>query len=414
MFHLFEDTSSDHISSSCWADSSQSENQFSQLNSNFNLFPNSDPNNELYDNVNSNIQEEIPPRTNWKIESSCCCYFCHSCSIDPFQSFNQLISPCISIQVNNHKREFWGFLELDLFGPIFVLFLIILGNFVFANTVLRFIKHEYSERFFILEVVITCVIDSMLLWAFYSASWKDPGFLPYDWKSSIPTAPNDQMNCNEKISIPKFGWRAQLSGLAVNADQIEYAKRNRPPFASFSQTAGRYIIRADHICAWTGNWVGKRNHKQFILSAFWAILMLSHFIYLHSWCVFRIEKENNQFKALSVNRDYIYFLGPIYTVLQFLAIMIESAFLFALFCMFFDIFIDILKGTTKIQNWKMKRNNIKIPNRKWIDLSQCMRNLREVCGNSFVLCWFIPFDAFNDVLVLTEDELLPQSQPIMY
>jgi len=63
----------------------------------------------------------------------------------------------------------------------------------------------------------------------------------------------------------RCGWQDQFAGLAIRRDQFGFAERHKPPFACLSRSAGRYAIHGDHVCAWAGNWIGKRNHRQFAL-----------------------------------------------------------------------------------------------------------------------------------------------------
>lgn len=86
------------------------------------------------------------------------------------------------------------------------------------------------------------------------------------------------------------------SGIITSDDQLYWAKtKPRPPRSIISKEAGRIVIRPDHFCAITFSWIGKRNHKFFILfnfySSLFCILLLTYSLRLiigqirnNGWC----------------------------------------------------------------------------------------------------------------------------------
>jgi hypothetical protein len=38
----------------------------------------------------------------------------------------------------------------------------------------------------------------------------------------------------------------------------------------FAKSARRIVIRPDHYCGWIASWIGKRNHKLFVLTNIWG------------------------------------------------------------------------------------------------------------------------------------------------
>lgn len=399
----------------------------------------------------------------------CCC--CFNCNYELCNLCNEYISPCVKVEGKRIERSFWGFLELDLCGPTIAVILIILAHITFSFTVLHFIKMDHSANFFIFVSICTFFLLLMFLWSFLGAACSDPGFLPFDWdyiqrhnhkitqnqsntiesnfnqnesnfelifsedtnESKIqysqfnqnnkelnfsnqiknqPDSPRNESNLNFNddsfVIIPKISWRTQLSGLAFRPDQVEYAKLHCPSYATFSRSAGRYIIRADHICAWTGNWVGKRNHKQFILMTFWGTLMMLNLFFWQFKFAFLKTKNKEGEKVFK----YLFSIGPFGFIIQCLAVFLEPIFLIIFLIAFIQALIDVVRNTTKIKKWKKLHQTFDVGNiKKKFSLFQSMKN---ICGKSSILCWIFPFPAFGDEIVIENEELFVDTPQIMY
>lgn len=367
-------------------------------------------------NFNNGIQKEesknnidschdIPNQTSWEILSPCifypfCCFkrYNEKCSC-----CNELISPCVTIEGKYGKRTFWGFLELDLFGPLFSLILIFLSHFVFSFTVLKFIKKDESLTFFYFVLFLTIFLLVMFLWSFLYSACSDPGFLPFDWKTL-----KQENEFGSVFLVQKVGWRRQLSGLAINDDQIEYAKKNCPPFATFSRSAGRFVVRADHICGWTGNWIGKRNHKQFILMTFWGSLMMINLFFFQ----FKYAKMKTKNIDGKKSFKYLFSMGIVGFFLQFFAVLLEPIFIILFLGEFCQSIRNIFKNTTKIKN--MKKTSQKINGSNEIIRYNIKKSFREICGNSSIFCMIFPFAAFDDELTIIDDEFLLDTPQVLY
>jgi hypothetical protein len=193
----------------------------------------------------------------------------------------------------------------------------------------------------------------------------DPGFLPFNW-----------------VETKRFwySWEDQLNGLAVTSLQVSFARAppNRPPGSSFSSSAGRYVIRADHICAWIANWVGKRNHKQFILFNFYGFwLGLS----LLSFTVAETEPPLLSLKVTEI-------------AILFLSLTMEGCCAFTMLAVFVQLLCDLLQNRTTIQ--RMRRE-------KGTGAYTCGESMREVCGNDCCGWWLCPNRAFDRSLVIRDD-----------
>lgn len=283
--------------------------------------------------------------TQWKIKHKCCC-----------------CGPCVDVYVPNKKnRHFLRHWECQPAVPIMVTILAIFCLFVYFFAVE---PYQYSIIIQIIAPILIVISFILFLWSYYAAVCMDPGFLPYDW-----------------VKTKKFfyTWQEQLSGLAVTQPQKDFAKeqQNRPPHCSFSQTSGRYVIRADHICVWIANWVGKRNHKQFMLLNLWG------FVYCALLFGFNFAVKENIFER----KTHL-------LILQIVSIAIEIMFGGVMICFFFQSLYDLAKNRTKIQKMRGENGDSSY---------SCMDSMREVCGTGSKCLWCFPTPAFDENLVITND-----------
>ena len=189
--------------------------------------------------------------------------------------------------------------------------------------------------------------------SYFSTACSDPGYLPYDWVKTKKT---------------KYTWTELLEGTAIRDDQFEFAKNHKCPFASFSNSVGRHVIRADHICGWVTNWIGKRNHKQFILMLLYGSIMS---ISLFAW-----QWSMNEFP----------FNNIVFMILLLVADALEVVFGVMLVWTFLFNINNLFSNETKISQYKNESTNKYGP----ID------SMRQICGNGSIFCWLCPIPAFND------------------
>ena len=295
----------------------------------------------------------FPLPTEWEVTTSCCC-----------------CSPCVRVHADP-ERYFWGHWERFVCMPVFVSCISIFTLLVWVFLVYSEYKKTWMRIAAPIEIGFTLV---MFAWSYFGASCMDPGYLPFDW-------------VREKRL--RYTWQEQLTGLGVRQDQIEFAKNHRPRFASFSKSAGRFVIRADHICGWIANWVGKRNHKQFMLMNFWgSAYALSLFVW-------------NILGASALQPEKLFRMAAILVCFG-----IEAVFAFALMFVFGYALNDLANNVTKIQKWKKEQS---VTNQNYT----CMQSMREVCGNGTVLCWCVPIPAFGDDMRV-DDELPPEDDDMTY
>jgi hypothetical protein len=286
---------------------------------------------------------EYPNPTPWRITTDCC-----------------RGTPCV--RIDGDDRLFWGSWQVNLFTPIFSSCLILLTLGIFYGLI--FPKFQ-SRTHQIIASIELGILLFMFLWSYYAASCMDPGFLPFDWV---------------RTQRFRYDWQDQLSGLAIRSDQIAFAEEHRPAFASFSRAYGRFVIRGDHICGWIGNWVGKRNHKQFLLMGFWGAF---YAISLMFWNLL-----GSSVVSESSGWQFLLIFGGFGTDLVF-AIGLSFVFLSSM--------NDLRHNLTTIQRWKRERG----------ENYGCVQSMREVCGTGWMICWICPLPAFDTDLFIAGDDYPP-------
>lgn len=289
----------------------------------------------------------VPPLTQWSIVRDC-----GPCG------------PCVRVS-KPKPRYFCRHWEISLTMPIVVPILILYPlviYFIFT------IPYSYLACQIIGPIIIFFMMI-MFLWSYFATVCMDPGFLPYNW-----------------VQTKKFyySWQDQLSGCALTKEQIEFAKRpeNRPPGSSFSTQSGRYVIRADHICGWVANWVGKRNHKQFMLMNLWGSLYCFALLGFN----FGTTTTEHYFDALDIK------MLP-----HLFALVLELTFGLTLISMFFSVFYELRQNRTKIQKWKNERGQS-------YDFDH---SLQEIYGTGPSYLYCCPTPAFDEHLVLNAEDTYP-------
>lgn len=292
---------------------------------------------------NAAAEISFPEQTTWEVVCNCC------------------FRPFVRVQTDP-PRFFWGHTELDSWMPVIVTALILYPFLIYVFVILPAYDSQKLQIIALVEVSIALVL---FLWSYMYAAFSDPGYLPFDWIR------------DKKM---KYSWQEQMTGLGVRQDQIDFAKSHRPSFASFSKSAGRFVIRADHICGWIANWVGKRNHKQFILMTFWgSFYCLSLFI----WDMFGVTSIAKSMLKMVVVMS-VFGLECMFGMMMMFA--------------FVSTMKDLRQNVTKIQKWKNERN---------MDANEYSfeEAMREVFGKGSFWCWCVPVPAFGEDLGIVEGEL---------
>jgi hypothetical protein len=282
----------------------------------------------------------IPDSVQW--ERSCCCCGAIAGSMRHFYCGYWKCEPCMPV--------FTGF------------FICYCYSFFIASSVVHFT----SVTIQIISVVETTLTLGLFAWAYYGTVCRDPGYLPYDW---------------ERTRRTKYSWRELMTGTAVAAAHFSYVDSvPRPPGCSFSKSYGRYVIRADHICGIVGNWIAKRNHKQFLLMLLWGTVACAS-LFVWRFCP----------------TEAISWKSPV-RICDLFAAVIEGVFLLILAFSGISFFHSAASSQTRVQQHKGEK-----------PAERTMReSLSLICGNGPICCWFCPTSAFQDDIILDDlDESLP-------
>jgi hypothetical protein len=181
---------------------------------------------------------------------------------------------------------------------------------------------------------------------------RGPGYVPYNWAVTRQKG---------------YTWRQCMDNMVVFQEQSEYAKgAARPPRASFSIDARRFVLRADHFCVWLQSWIGIRNHRYFLLMTSYS------FLHAVAYTAFRLW----WFRGVLAGIHWRHCFGLAASA------FVVGAGLFGL--LWFVIGVrNLCDGVTAIEKWNKRRS-------EFTKETFC-GNCEEVCGQRrWMLCWIIP------------------------
>jgi hypothetical protein len=129
----------------------------------------------------------------------------------------------------------------------------------------------------------------LFLFSYWRIIVDGPGYFPFYWAYQKRTG-----------IIPPHSDGHCISGIFSTEEQIAFIEvADRPPRSMFSRSARRYVLRPDHLCYWTASWIGKLNHKFFVLFNFYGILYcLLVMIYLFRFALGIYLQKNVTFWAV--------------------------------------------------------------------------------------------------------------------
>ena len=145
------------------------------------------------------------------------------------------------------------------------------------------------------------------------------------------------------------------------------------------KSARRLVIRPDHFCAWFACFIGKKNHKLFMLFNFWGFIYISLFfssdLYAFILCLQGIN---------SIGTKLI--ICIIYLMLAFFFLMMTGSFTF-------ETIYNLSTNITSFEKMSMDRR--KISHRPKYN---CKESWEEVCGPiSQWYTYLIPWSPYHNV-----------------
>ena len=286
--------------------------------------------------------------TEWE-DKSCCCKCCCCCQIAHF--------PVGDFTVCGHWKT--SFPKVLFVSILFIAsFIVFLYNLIIDPT--NWLLNRKPLLYAITAVTIFAFLCLMV--SYFNTICKGPGYYPYTW-------------CQSKKQ--HYTWEEMMSGVAVYQEQVEWARANeRPVRSSFSVNARRFVMRADHFCAWAQSWIGAMNHKDFILTTFWAAVYLLLFI------VSQIPALIFGFYEM-IHKELVV-LHLIMTIILVLADCV-AIYLFFFSSKHFCVAMRNLSHNETIT--ERYKNRPRVYSKKG-----CLNNFAEICGPKWCCClWPFPF-----------------------
>jgi hypothetical protein len=194
------------------------------------------------------------------------------------------------------------------------------------------------------------------------------------------------MSDSEMASLLR-GSDLSPSGIVATKEQLAWVKtRQKPNRCVFSTTAKRIVIRPDHFCGWTSTWIGRRNHKFFILFNVWG------FVYMIVFLVCDVNRVINDLSREDPSPVLALFLiyGMMGLMFAFMTGGFASSHLFGM-----------IQNQTSWESW----NRIK-PDR--FDRG-AMENAEELCGPS--ARWYLWLCPVSPWAGITNEDLVASYPP---
>lgn len=242
--------------------------------------------------------------------------------------------------INTYYINNWEFLPSF---PVSVLCMII-GSFTLFNYeamyYLPFLTTPYK--------ISVYVIYFLFLISYIEIICVGPGYLPWYWKE------NPEKN--------------DLTGIVVNDEQKDYMLScGFPRSTYYMKEVRRIVLRPDHFCDWAASFIGKKNHKLFMLFNLFGVIYICQFGYYNF-------------------RSFIYVMATkpsVVIVLQLIYFMISIIFSMFTFTFVATGFIEL---STPPNTYSKKKN---------AQTKSCCGLWAEVCGSpKYFLLWILPIPAF--------------------
>lgn len=277
---------------------------------------------------------------------------------------------CKVVKIPSLNVTFLNEWEVSLEFPVVVTFIIMSSYFLCVCSMLPNIEDASSIWYYLISV-----LAFLFQYSYIRVISDGPGYLPFYYPLPGPHEGDDEGPLlNDMETSP--------SGIISRKEQYTWAKKHpRPNRCIVSAQARRMVIRPDHFCDWTQTWIGKRNHKFFLLFNIWGFLYIILFSIIGMLAImFVLQSGKQPFMSC------IYFL---YVFIGILFAMLTGTFM----CSHCSSLCD---NVTSWEEW----NHID-PNRY---NDGCVTNCEDVCGSAKQwYCWPCPYSPWKGV---TNEELL--------
>jgi len=282
-------------------------------------------------------------------------------SDDPFPGFSKWENShcCFKKVISSHRNLiFCGQWECLPTFPIFVIGLAVSMSLLYFH----YSYIYYSEIFFILSNVFINIFALLTIISYVRVITIGPGFIPFYWYAY------ESKNLPKSLDISINNIDDSLAGVISNSSQYTWAYTHpRPPRSILSQKARRFVMRPDHYCYWTAQWIGKRNHKLFMLFNLYGIIFMISFVGLN----------------IGIIRKMIIKMVPYGLILFSLAILGLSVYQIYVLVRTFR---NFSRGVTQWEIWNRKDQGISND------------GITDVCGeNANCLKMLIPYPPFEDI-----------------
>ena len=257
---------------------------------------------------------------------------------------------------------FCGHWEVRPFFPIIFLMLSITSMIMLGIFVLPYFEIEGAIMLF-----VELILFFMYLLSYFRIIYDGPGYYPFYYGTQYKPPENEIISPNDENNSP--------SGIISNDQQLEWCtqRNEQPPRSILSKTARRFVLRPEHYSIWASSWIGKRNHKFFILHAFYGMLYLGIFVIYTSRRL--TELFNDSFSIVCV-------------VLSILCVL-AAVFFLVLLSYFISNIINISVNRTTWEQW----NDVNVSS---FNTGLCS-NIEDVFGSrKHFYCWICPSSPWVD------------------
>jgi hypothetical protein len=297
-----------------------------------------------FSDVDLDSQSPIPPTTEWTTKFR-------------FLGFSINYVPAIRAYFLDH----W---EIHYFMPLTVFILIASSLAVYLVCARALLPEKFGSTH-----TAFLLVTSLLFTASYVKTiLAGPGYLPFYFPYRNPNTQD--------------GSADALSGMITTGEQEFYVSNlSLPRRTGYCRGVRRIVIRPDHYCVWTANFIGKKNYKLFFLFNLWGLLYILGFVGATLRTIVGIAGDDDVVVQFAVS--LVYFV-----------LAIAFAFLTGSFAL--SLAYEITVNQTTFEREKGG--------------DDCVRNWEEVFGSRRRWWrWLLPVEAFpveDDRLLLTGNNLV--------